>query len=128
MASWFAAILGLLALVLLVRLVFEWRRFASGGHLIGSRQMTLRVASAAILVIVLGLVLAGARLRFTSAEAAFAYWAVCLALVLLAMLMALVDLTLLRRKRGKWRAESYRKLSTHIRGMEKSRDEQAPPK
>ena len=125
MAGWFAAILGLLALVLLLRLLFEWRRYASGGTIIGSRQMMLRVASAGVLMVVLVLVMVGARLHFTSPEVAFAYRAGCLALVLLAMLMALLDLFLLRRTRGRWRAESYRRLSTYIRRLEKSRDEQA---
>ena len=128
MAPWFAAILGVLALVLLVRLAFEWRRFARGGHIIGRRQMMLRVASAVVLMLVLGLVLAGMGLTFHSAEAAFTYWVICMTLVVLAMLMALLDLTLVRRKHGKWRAESYRRLSEYIRGLQKSREEQAPPK
>ncbi|GEM_PF-5136029 len=124
MAGWFATILGLLALVLLLRLLFEWRRYASGGAIISGRQLVLRIASAAVLMVVLVLVMVGARLRFTSPEVAFAYWAGCLALVVLAMLMALLDLVLLRRTRGRWRAESYRRLSTYIRRLEKTRDEQ----
>jgi hypothetical protein len=126
MARWFAAILGLLALVLLVRLAFEWRRYASGGHVITRRQMTLRVVSAVDLLLLLALVLAGVRLDFATAEAAFAWWTVCLILALAAMIMAVVDLRMLRTTHGRRRAESYRKLSEYIRKLEQSRE--APPK
>lgn len=125
MARWFAAIAGLLALVLLVRLLFEWRRYATCGHLITRRQMTLRVASAIDLLLLLALVVVGARLDFATAEAAFAWWAMCLVLALAAMVMAVVDLRMLRATHGKRRAESYRKLSQYIRRLEQSRE--APP-
>ncbi|MGI5818822.1 MAG: hypothetical protein ACOX9R_12070 [Armatimonadota bacterium] len=128
MARWYAALLGLLALVLLVRLVFEWRRYASGGHVIGRRQMALRVASAVDLLVLLALVLLGARLHFPTAEAAFVYWAICLALAAAAMVMAIVDLKMLRRTHGRRRAESYRRLSVYIRRLERGREGQAPPK
>jgi len=128
MAPWFAATLGLLALVLLVRLAFEWRRYAGGGHVIGRRQMALRIASAVVLVLLLGLVMVGARLRFGSAGAAFAYWALCLGLALAAMMMALLDLRLVRRTRVRRRAESYRRLSAYIRKLEQSRGERVPPR
>lgn len=124
MAPWFALVLGLLGLVLLIRLVFEWRRYASGGHIITQRQMRLRVASAVLLLVLLALVLAGARIDFATAEAAFGYWAVCLALALAAMVMAIYDLCLLRRTRAGRRAESYRKLSMYIRSLEQQRDGQ----
>ena len=126
MAPWFASVLGLLALVLLVRLVFEWRRYASGGHIISRRQMGMRVASAVILLLLLALVMTGARIQFASAEGAFVYWAVCLLLALAAMIMAMFDLAMLRRTRGRHRAESYRKLSMYIRKLEQSRDRQGP--
>lgn len=128
MARWFAALLGLLALVLLVRLVLEWRRYAAGGHVIGRRQMTLRVVSAVDLLVLLALVLTGARLEFPSAEAAAVYWGICLALALAAMVMAIADLKMLRRTRGRRRAESYRKLSMYIRRLEQTRERQVPPK
>lgn len=127
MAQWFAAILGLLALVLLVRLVFEWRRYASGGHVIGRRQMALRVASAIDLLVLLALVMVGARLGFATAGIAAVWWAVCLGLALAAMVMAVIDLTMLRRNHGKRRAESYRKLSMYIRRLEQSREGKVPP-
>jgi hypothetical protein len=122
MARWFAVVLGLLALVLLVRLVFEWRRYATGGHVISKRQMSLRVASAVDLLVLLALVLVGARLEFATAEIAFVYWAACLALAVAAMVMAIMDLKILRRVHGERRAESYRKLSQYIRRLEQSRD------
>lgn len=122
MAPWFASVLGLLALVLLLRLVFEWRRYAGGGHIISRRQMTLRVASAVMLLVLLALVMLGARLDFAGAEAALAYWAVCLVLALAAMILAIIDLAILRRKHGERRAESYRKLSMYIRRLEQGRE------
>lgn len=128
MARWFAAVLGLLALALLVRLVLEWRRYATGGHVIGRRQMTLRVVSAVDLLVLLALVLTGARIHFPSAEAAAIYWGICLVLALAAMVMAITDLKMLRQTRGRRRAESYRKLSMYIRRLEQTREGPVPPK
>ncbi|MFO8078941.1 MAG: hypothetical protein R6V07_01425 [Armatimonadota bacterium] len=125
MARWFAAILGLLALALLVRLFLEWRRYVTGRHVIGRRQMTLRVVSALDLVVLLALVLTGARLDFPTATSAFVYWAVCLVLALAAMIMAIADLGMLRRTHEERRAESYRKLSMYIRRLEQSRERRA---
>jgi len=127
MARWFAAILGLLALVLLVRLALEWRRYVTGGHVIGRRQMALRVASAVDLVVLLALVLAGARLDFHTAGAALIYWVTCLALAVAAMVMAIIDLRILRATHGKRRAESYRRLSMYIRRLEQTRKEKVRP-
>jgi signal transduction histidine kinase len=122
MARWFAGVLGLLALVLLVRLVLEWRRYATGGHVIGRRQMTLRVVSAVDLVVLLALVLTGAGIDFPTATSVFVYGAVCLVLALAAMIMAIVDLRMLRTTHGERRAESYRRLSMYIRRLEQSRE------
>ncbi len=123
MARWFAAVLGLLALVLLVRLVLEWRRYATGEHVIGRRQMTLRVVSAVDLLVLLALVIVGATLDFSSAGSAFLYWAACLLLALAAMIMAIVDVKMLRKTHGERRAERYRRLSTYIRRLEQSRSD-----
>ncbi|MFP4249863.1 MAG: hypothetical protein ACLFU7_09415 [Armatimonadota bacterium] len=125
MARWFAAILGLLALVLLVRLVLEWRRYVTGRHVIGRRQMTLRIVSAVDLVVLLALVLTGAGVNFPTATSAFVYWAACLVLALAAMIMAIADLRMLKRTHGERRAESYRKLSMYIRRVEQSRERRA---
>lgn len=121
MARWFAAVLGLFALVLLARLMLEWRRYASGKHIIGRRQMVLRVVSAVDLLVLLTLVVVGALIDFPGAGVAFLYWAACLLLALAAMIMALVDLKMLRTAHGERRAERYRRLSTYIRRVEQSR-------
>ncbi len=126
MAPWFASVLGLLALVLLVRLVFEWRRYASGGHIISRRQMGLRIASAVVLLVLLALVMVGVRLDFVTASSAMAFWAVCLLLAVTAMIMAIYDLAMLRRRSGAHRAERYRRLSMYIRKLEQSREGQGP--
>ena len=128
MARWFAAALGLLALVLLVRLVLEWRRYVTGGHVIGRRQMTLRVISAVDLIVLLTLVVLGAGMDFATPGVAFIYWATCLALALAAMIMAIIDLRMLRKTHGERRAESYRRLSTYIRHLERSRDGKVAPR
>lgn len=122
MARWFVAVPGLLALVLLVRLALEWRRYVTGEHVIGRRQMMLRIASAGDLLVLLALVLVGAKLDFTTTSSAFAYWAACLVLALAAMIMAIADLRMLRKTHGRRRAESYRKLSIYIRRLEQSRE------
>lgn len=127
MAHWFAAMLGLLALVLLVRLALEWRRYASGGHVIGRRQMALRIASAVDLIVLLALVLMGTRIGLQSATAALIYWMTCMALAFAAMVMAIIDLKILRATHGKRRAESYRRLSMYIRRLERSRNKKVSP-
>ncbi len=127
MAYWFAAIVGALSIVLLVRLVLEWRRYSRGGHIISRRQMMLRVASAIVLVLLLIMVGVGIRLPLTTAEAAFAYWAVALVLALAAIVMAIVDLTLLRRIFGRRRAESYRRLSSYLRAVDRRREGRVGP-
>lgn len=126
MAQWFGAGLALLAGILLARLAWEWHRYARGGHIITRRQMTLRIASAVDLVVLLVLVAIGARLDFASATWMVVYWAVCLGLALAAMIMALLDLRLLRRTIGRRRAERYRRLSEYIRRLEQGRGRQVP--
>ena len=123
MAYWFAAILGALSIVLLVRLMLEWQRYARGGHIISGRHMALRVASAVVLVALLVMVLGGAARHFESPETALAYWGVAVLLALAAMTMALVDLSLLRRSYGRRRAEGFRRLSSYLRALDRRRDE-----
>jgi hypothetical protein len=84
--------------------------------------MMLRVVSAADMVLLVVLLGAGARLRFSSVEVAVAYWALCLVLAVAAMVLAGWDLRLLRRSLRRRRAESYRRLSSYIRILERSRD------
>jgi len=126
MAQVFGAALGVLGVALLARLVVEWRRYAEGTHLITRRQMALRIASAIDLVVLLGLVGLGARLRFTTAEGAAIYWSICLVLAFVAVLLAIWDLRLLRRAAGHRRAESLRRLSQYIRRLEQSRPPVSP--
>ncbi len=126
MAQWFAGALGLLAFLLLARLFWEWRRYAAGGHLITRRQMVLRVASAVDLVLLLVLIALGARIEFSTAQGAFAYWGLCLLMALGAMAMAVADLSLLRGTYGRRRAERFRRLSMYIRTLEQSRGGQVP--
>lgn len=126
MAVWFAGILGLLAAVLLARLIWEWRRYARGGHVITQRQLYLRIASAADLIVLLGLIAAGVQIDFSTPEQAFAYWGICLALALVAMVLALWDLALLRRNYGRRRAESYRRLSNYLRRLTERQEHQVP--
>lgn len=121
------AIVGALCLVLMIRLVLEWRRFARGGHIISGRQMALRVASAVLLLGLLAMVAAGARIQFESAETALAYWGGALVLALLAMMLAIADIGILRRRYADRRAESYRRLSSYIRSVERRRDSGAGP-
>lgn len=127
MALWFGGALALLAIILLARLALEWRRYASGRHVISRRQMTLRFASAVDLVLLLALIVFGTQIRFPTAEAAFTYWAGCVALATVAMAMAVMDLRLLRRTSARRRAESYQRLSAYIRQVERSRRLRVPP-
>ncbi len=128
MAYLFGGALGVLGVALLVRLVVEWRRYADGKHFITRRQMILRIASAVDLLVLLVLVAAGVRVGFGSAETAFAYWGACLVLAFAAMALAAWDLSLLRRTRGRRRAESFRRLSTYVRRLEQSRGDRVPPR
>lgn len=121
MAYFFAGALVLLAAALVARLVGEWRHYADGEHVITWRQLILRVASAADLVLLLVLLGVGTRLRFASVEAGIAYWGLCLVLALTAMVLAGWDLRLVRRVFRRRRAESYRRLSRYIRALERSR-------
>lgn len=121
MAYFFAGALVLLAGALIARLVGEWRRYAGGQHVITRRQMGLRIASAADLVVLLALVGAGARIRFSNVESGIAYWGACIVLAVAAMVLAGWDLRLLRRTFQRRRAESYRRLSSYIRQLERSR-------
>ena len=82
----------------------------------------LRVVSAADMLLLVVLLGAGTRLRFSSVEVAVAYWALCLVLAVAAMVLAGWDLRLLRRSLRRRRAESYRRLSSYIRILERSRD------
>jgi TRAP-type C4-dicarboxylate transport system permease large subunit len=122
MAYLFAGVLLLLAAALVARLVAEWRRYAGGKSVITRRQMMLRVVSAADMLLLVVLLGAGTRLRFSSVEVAVAYWALCLVLAVAAMVLAGWDLRLLRRSLRRRRAESYRRLSSYIRILERSRD------
>lgn len=121
MAYFFAGALVLLAAALVARLVGEWRHYADGEHVITRRQLILRVASAADLVLLLALLGVGTRLRFASVEAGIAYWGLCLVLALTAMALAGWDLRLVRRVFRRRRAESYRRLSRYIRALERTR-------
>ncbi|MGD9496894.1 MAG: hypothetical protein AB7Y46_11380 [Armatimonadota bacterium] len=124
MAYLIAALLGALGVVLLARLLVEWRRYVEGNHLITRPQMILRVISAVDLVLLLVLIAAGARVGFGSAEAALAYWGLCLLLAFAAIALAAWDLLLVRRGWGRRRAESFRRLSVYIRRLEQSRPQQ----
>lgn len=121
MAYWFAAILGALSLALLVRLVLEWRHYARGGRIITREHLALRIASAIVLVLLLAMVVVGTTVEFRSPEMAFAYWGGSLGLALTAVITAIVDLALLRRRFGRRRAERYLRLSKYLRALDRQR-------
>lgn len=127
MAQFFGGALGVLGVVLLVRLTIEWRRYARGVHLISRSQMIGRIISAGVILALLMLVAVGMRVEFRTAEFAAIYWSICLALAFAAIVLAIWDLRVLRRRTKQRRAESYRRLSAYIRTLERAREDQVPP-
>ena len=114
-------VLAVLACAVLVVLVREWTRYRRGEHVISGRQMAVRAVTGALLVGLLGMVAVGVRIGFQTFDAAMAYWGVAMSLAALAIASAIWDLGQVRRWARKRRAESYGRLSGHIRQLERSR-------
>ncbi len=121
MPSYLGALLGLIALFLLLALGREWLRYRSGEHFVTRGQMIARVVTTGVLIALLFVVGAGVQMRFTTVGGLFRYWAIAMLLAAIAIAFAMWDLRQTRRRARHQRAEAYSRLSHHIRQLERNR-------
>ena len=111
-------LLSLAILGVLIGIIYEVRGFKDGRHRITKGQLQLRVITAALLVIILGMALAGsvvlpnqgadfASLTRHEKAIVLSYWCLCIGLSFLVVVLALVDLRICLRTYAAQRGETY---------------------
>jgi hypothetical protein len=119
---------GLLAAVVVVVswLGVEWYRFWRGRGLISGRQLALRTLMAALIAAVVGMIFWGSYHPWQDPVLALAYWAVCLALLVLIVILTLRDWRMLIREQHLRRAQLYRRMDEELSSLarrERERDD-----
>jgi len=79
------------AVLVIALLAFDVRAWRCGDRRISRRHKGLRIASAAVIVVILGMMFFGDRIHRYGTTVAFSYWMACMGLVCLLLLLVLMD-------------------------------------
>ncbi len=103
--------LGVLACVVAIMAVLQLYEYLRGRSLLTRRHLILRLAVAAMMLLAVGCIYAGAVIPFARIWHELLYWCTVVLLLVIVTILALVDLRMVERVKHQRRAELYRQLA-----------------
>lgn len=104
----------------------EWYRYWRGRGFITARHLALRTVMATLIAVVVGMIFWGSYHAWRSPMGASVYWAICLALLIVTILLTFRDWRMILREQHLRRAQLYRRMDEELNsltGREREKDD-----